>query len=105
MPNVSADDAYDWTEESFLIHGYSSTDDVPAEKETLILLRAQAEGAFQISLASAHYFNYTDGDESVDKTMVSEQYRKIAQDIRNQYDDEKRRNNGAKSGFMKRADR
>lgn len=104
VPNVTAEEATDWTEESMLIHGYNSTDYVPADRELLVLLYAQAEGAFQISLATAHYFNYTDGEESVDKTMVSEQYRKLAQDLREEY---ARNKAAATSAFraLKRVDR
>jgi hypothetical protein len=104
VPNVTIEDTTDWTEEAILAHGYNSTDDVPADRELLVLLYAQAEGAFQISLATAHYFQYTDGDESVNKATVSEQYRKLAQDLRGQYE----RNKAATTStfrFLKRADR
>jgi hypothetical protein len=104
VPNVTAEDAYDWTEESMLVHGYTSADNVPSDKELLLLLYAQAEGALQISLGSAHFFSYSDGDEQVDKTMVSEQYRKLAKDLREEYA-LKRATDSSRVVFMKRVDR
>lgn len=85
VPNVAIDDARDWTEEALLEHGYKSTDDVPDAQSNLILLYAQAFGAMQISLQAASYFRYNDAEEQVDKTMVSEQYRKLAADLRAEY--------------------
>lgn len=105
VPNVTSEDAVDWTVESMMIHGYDSSSNIPNELIELVLLNAQAEGAFQIALSTAHYFQYTDGEESVNKTAVSDQYRKLAQDIRIQYENEKRRKSGVKVGYMKRVDR
>lgn len=104
VPNVTAEDTTDWTEEAFLAHGYTSSDNVPSDKETLILLAAQAEGAQQISLATAHFFSYTDGEESIDKSMISEQYRKLAKDLRDLYSREKAAS-GSAFRIMKRVDR
>jgi hypothetical protein len=104
VPNVTAEDTTDWAEESMLIHGYILSDDVPSNEEVLVLLYAQAEGSLQISLASAHYFKYTDGEESVDKTMISEQYRKLSKDLRDEYA-RKKAVSSSKAVFMKRVDR
>jgi hypothetical protein len=104
VPNVSLADATDWTEESMLIHGYTPSDDVPSDKEFLILLYAQAEGAFQIAISAAHYFSYSDGEEQVDKTMISEQYRRIAKDLREEYS-RKKATDSSRVVFMKRVDR
>lgn len=104
VPNVTIVDAQDWTEESMLIHGYESSAIVPNDRQEIVLLYAQSEGAFQISLSSAHFFKYTDGEEQVDKTMVSEQYRKLAKDLREEYT-RKKGVLGSKAVFMKRADR
>ncbi|WP_141431908.1 hypothetical protein [Bacillus sp. 03113] len=105
VPNVAIEDTNDWTEESMLAHGYQSTSTVPTDQETLILLYAQAEGLSQISLATAHYFKYTDGEEQVDKTMIPEQYRKLAKDIREEYERKKSVDSGASVRYMKRVDR
>jgi hypothetical protein len=104
VPNVTIVDANDWAEESLLIHGYESSAIVPTDREEIVLLYAQSEGAFQISLAAAHYFSYSDGEEQVDKTMISEQYRKLAKDIRDVYNRKKAVTN-SKVVFMKRVDR
>jgi hypothetical protein len=104
VPNVTSTDTDFWTEEAMLAHGFSSSDDVPSDEATLILLYAQAEGARQIAVATAHYFSYTDGEESVDKSMISEQYRKLAKDLREEY--ERKKSEGAVSVyFMRRIDR
>lgn len=105
VPNVTVDDASDWAEEALLAHGYMSTDDVPSDQTTILLLSAQAEGALQIALATAHYFNYTDGDESVDKSKVSEQYRKLAQDLRIECERKKAEIGGSSFKAMRRLDR
>lgn len=105
VPNVTVDDATDWTEEAMLAFGFKSTEDVPSDRTTLILLHAQAEGALQIALATAHYFNYTDGDETVDKSKVSEQYRKLAQDLRMECERKKAEVSGSTFKAMRRLDR
>jgi hypothetical protein len=105
VPNISNDDADDWVEDAMLEHGYSLSDAVPSEKVSLILLYAQAEGATQIALATAHFFTYTDGEEQVDKSKVSQQYRRLAQDLRNEYERKKASKSGAAVRFIRRADR
>jgi hypothetical protein len=105
VPGVTYEDAYDWIDESLLAHGLQSPTDVTGSQAELVLLYAQANGAFQISLATAHYFSYTDGDEQVDKTAVSEQYRKLATDLRAEYELKKAAETSGTMRFMKRADR
>jgi hypothetical protein len=86
VPNVTLEDTTDWTEDALLSHGYKVADNVSSEVTNLLLLYAQSQGAHQIAISSAHFFTYTDGEEQVDKSMVSEQYRKLAADLRNQYE-------------------
>lgn len=105
VPNITIEDAADWTEEAMLEHGYSSSDAVPSEKDSMILLYAQAEGAMQIALASAHFFNYKDGEESVDKSKVSDQYRKLSLDLRADYERKKAVVSGSVMRYPKRVDR
>lgn len=104
VPNVTAEDTTDWTEEAMLAHGYDSSATIPTDKETVILLAAQAEGAQQVSIATAHFFSYTDGEEAVDKSMISEQYRKLAKDLRDQHARAKAES-GTAFRVMKRVDR
>ena len=107
VPNITLEDATDWTEDAMLEHGYAVVSNVPAEQERLILLFAQSQGAHQIAISTAHYFSYTDGEEQVDKSMISENYRNLASDLRNQYDRLKAEGAGRGSNFkaMRRLDR
>lgn len=109
VPNITIDDATDWTEESMLEHGYTLLQTVPNESESLILLYAQAEGALQISMATAHFFTYKDADETIDKSKISEQYRKLATDLKTTYTQKKSEGVGGVGGSrfkgLTRADR
>lgn len=108
VPNVSLEDTTDWITLAMAEHDFDATDDVPTEYVTLILLYAEADGAGLISLQTAYYFSYKDGEESVDKRGVSEQYRKVATELWKKYERKK-----ADSGLagatvftiMRRADR
>lgn len=108
VPNVSLEDTTDWITLAMAEHEFDATDDVPTEYVTLILLYAEADGAGLISLQTAYYFSYKDGEESVDKRGVSEQYRKVATELWKKYERKK-----ADSGLagatvftiMRRADR
>lgn len=105
VPNFQLTDAEELVDDAMHVHGFASSSIVPESDVNLILLYAQAEGAWQIALATAHYFSYKDGEESVDKSKISDQYRKLAQDIRSQYETEKARKNGHGFFIMKRIDR
>lgn len=102
VPNVLLTDCTDWVTDAVALHG-NETD------ETLILLLAQSEGARNIALNTAHYFSYTDGDESVDKTMLTETYLRVSEDFYNAYARSKATGSSGSSGSAfkapKRADR
>jgi Mlc titration factor MtfA (ptsG expression regulator) len=104
VPNITLEDTTDWTEDALLSHGYSVADNVSSENTNLLLLYAQSQGAHQIAISSAHFFSYTDGEEQVDKSMISEQYRKLAADLRNQYEQTKS-SSGSNFKVMRRIDR
>lgn len=108
VPNVGLEDVTDWVMLAMAEHGFEATDDVPLELTNLVLLYAEADGAGAIALYTAHYFSYKDGEESVDKRGVSEQYRKVATELWKKYNT-KRANSGFAGGtrfsIMKRADR
>lgn len=78
VPNVTITDCTDWVTDAVALHG-NETDEV------LLLLLAQSEGARNIALNTAHYFSYTDGDESVDKTMLTETYLRVSEDFYTAY--------------------
>ena len=103
VPNVTLTDATDWVTDAVALHG-NETD------ETLILLLAQSEGARNIALNTAHFFSYSDGDESVDKTMLTETYLRVSEEFYTAYTRNKATGaSGASSGSAfkapKRADR
>jgi len=80
VPGVTDADLSAWLTEASYSYGYSPTtlDTVPDAETPLVLLLAQIQGARAIAFSTAHYFKYTDAEETVDKTMVSEQYRDMA---------------------------
>lgn len=103
VPNVTLADCTDWVTDAVAIHG-NETDEV------LVLYLAQAEGARNIALNVAHYFSYSDGDESVDKTMLADQYLRIANEFNTVYLTNKATlsssgDSGSTFKIVKRADR
>ena len=105
VPNFDLDDAQELVDESLEFHGYELSADVPADKESLILLYAQKEGAWQIAFSVAHYFKFVDGEESVDKSMVADNYRRLARDLQDEYDKENGKIFGNNFRLMPRIDR
>lgn len=88
VPNFTEMDAQALIDDSMSTHGLSPDADIPLDQTNRILLFAQSEGAWQVAFSVAHYFKFGDGEESVDKSMVSENYRKLAKDLREDYDAE-----------------
>ncbi|WP_273717072.1 hypothetical protein [Alkalihalobacillus pseudalcaliphilus] len=82
VPGVTDEDVATWVIESMIYHGYSDTSDVPEIDTAKILLYAQGDGCFQIAAQVGHYFQYTDGEEAVNKSMISDNYRKLARELR-----------------------
>jgi len=105
VPNFEYIDAEELVEDSLKEHGFKPSDVVPSDKETLILLYAQYNGAWQIALSVAHYFKFADGEEQVDKSMVADNYRKLAKDLQDDYESEKGKLFGNNFRIMKRIDR
>lgn len=109
VPNVELTDALEWIELSMNEHGFNAEDDVPPEMMSLILMYAEADGASQIALRTAYYFKFTDKDETVDKSAVPEQYRKLADALWKRYRQKKEEGvdgyGGARTSFMRRVDR
>jgi hypothetical protein len=103
VPNVATEDTHAWVEDSALEHGYSADADIPDDKQSLILLYAQANGTEQVALNTAHYFSYSDGDESVTKAGTSQRYLQIARELWDRYQLSRQRR-PASSAYPKRAD-
>lgn len=105
VPNFSIEDAEELVEESLKVHGYEPSADVSADKESLVLLYAQKEGAWNIAFSVAHYFRFSDGEETVDKSMVADNYRRLARDLQTDYEKEKGKILGNNFKIMRRIDR
>lgn len=98
VPNVLEEDTDGWIERSMLEHGYSVETDVPQDQVLLVLLYAEWDASLQISFKSAHYFQYKDSEETVDKRNVSEQYRHIATELLKSYERKKAAGSGGFGG-------
>jgi|SRR5699024_1407045 len=85
IPNVSEDDIAVWVEASYSWHGLDKADIVSPEFASLIMLYAEADGTSQVALRTSHFFEFSDKDESVNKSMISENYRKAAESLWNRY--------------------
>src|SRR5690625_1763060 len=105
VPNLEITDAQELVEASLRVHGLASSQQVANDKVTLVLLYAQTQGAWQIAFSVAHYFKFADGEESVDKSMVSDNYRRLARDLQDEYDKEKGKIFGNNYRLMPRIDR
>lgn len=109
VPNVTDDDIESWADSSLIEHNIRLGSRIPPELLPLILLYAEADGASRIALKTAHYFEFTDKDETVDKSKVSESYRKIAEDLWKRYrlrkDEGVEGFGGPQMKFMRRVDR
>lgn len=107
VPNVEIEDAENWIERSLIEHGYRIDQDVRDEDTLLVLLYAEWDGTTQLALRTAYYFEYKDSEESVDKRMVSEAYRNMADQLWKTYERKKNeagRTAGPRFRVMRRAD-
>ncbi len=105
IPGFTEEEAAEIVEDAMEEHGYAPSDGVPKDRIRMVLLYAQIQTAWQIAFSVAHYFRYTDGEESVDKSMVSENYRKLAKDLQAEYDREVGKAYGNNYRIMRRIDR
>lgn len=85
VPNVEPSDLNEWVEVAMNEHGYNRGSDVPTRLIPLVLLYAEAEGAGMVALRTAHYFDYGDRDEKVNKSNVAKQYRELAKHLWERY--------------------
>lgn len=108
VPNVDLTDAESWIERSLMEHDIPFDRDVPEDEQLLVLLYAEWDGTQQIALRTAYYFQYKDSDETVDKRMVSEAYRNMADQLFKKYERKKNeagRTAGPRFRVPTRADR
>ena len=85
VPGLTASDVESVVNELVTVFGLDEND-IPVVDITKFLSYGSAELAMKIALNTAHYFQFTDGEESVNKSMVSENYRKLAAEYRRQFD-------------------
>ena len=105
VPNFDITDAQELVDDAVQVHGLDPSATIPVDKVNLILLYAQAQGALQIALSTAHYFSFQDGEESIDKSSVSDRYRNLANDLRSEYERERNAQAGSRFRAMRRLDR
>lgn len=104
---LPADAATLTMEDTFDTFDYAIDADVPTSDVNKLLAYASAELATLVAINAAAYFKYTDGEESVDKSMIAKEYRAIAKQFRLDYEAELQAQNPVLSAFavMPRRDR
>lgn len=85
VPKITLEDCTDWMAISFIEHGFRLDRAIPVASEPLVLLYAEADGVTQIALRTAYYFEYRDGEEAVDKSMISDQYKSLSDKLWERY--------------------
>lgn len=98
VPGVTSADIVVWVAEAV-----AESDITEEENENAVLYLALSIGYEVIASNAAHYFKYTDGEESVDKSNVYDNYMQLAKESRKQYRKYKR-GNGANQSHVGRAD-
>ena len=66
VPAFTDEDAIELINEAMQERGYKPSDSVSQSDARLVILHAQVLTAWQIAFSVAHYFRFTDGEESVD---------------------------------------
>lgn len=105
VPEFKEEEAVLFIEDSKAVHGFREDQLIPNNRERLVVLYAMAEIATVVAFKSAHYFKFSDGEESVDKTKVAHNYRQLAKDLRNDYNRERAKTSGSMMVITRRADR
>ncbi len=105
VPNVTINDCIEWVQTALETHG-TTVDTLTDNEVYLIMVLGQAEGARNIALRVAHFFRYQDGDEQIDKTMLTQQYLRMAREYDQLYSQYKYGMRGGSTfTIAKRADR
>ncbi|HGX1670131.1 hypothetical protein [Listeria seeligeri] len=85
IPNVAPELLSDWLDEAIEAEGFPSSQDSFDGYETQILLRARIIGVEDLALNTAHFFNFSDGEESISKGNTSSNYQKLLAQLKAQY--------------------
>ncbi|MFJ5716536.1 hypothetical protein [Neobacillus sp. NPDC093127] len=99
VPGVIAADISTWVKEAEAESGITE-----AENENAVFYLALAISYETIACSAAHYFKFTDGEESVDKSNIFSNYMKLAKEARKQYRKQVRGRSGASQSHVARAD-
>lgn len=100
VPSLPVGVATEVMRDAYEAHGYSESLPVPPSAVNRLMAYASAELATTVAINAASYFKYTDGEESVDKSMIAKEYRAMAAQFRADYDAELAKDiAGQTSGF------
>jgi hypothetical protein len=99
IPGVLPSDIVGWVDESVEESGLDEIED-----ENAVFYLALAIAYETIASNSAHFFKYSDGDESVDKSNIYANYIKLAKSARKSYRKHVRGRFGASQSHSGRAD-
>lgn len=105
VPEFTEEEGRMFVEDSKAVHGYREDQLIRKEDERLVVLYAMSEIASTIAFKAAHYFKFSDGEETIDKTKVSHNYRQLARDFKNDYNRERAKSTGSLFRIVGRADR
>ncbi|MED2185732.1 hypothetical protein [Bacillus wiedmannii] len=100
VPKVTPEDIENWLAEAEAESESELTEEVNANAVFYLALSFAYES---IAADAARYFSYTDGEESVDKSMIFANYKKLSADALKKYR-KYRRGKGTHQTFAKRAD-
>lgn len=83
VPGVTVEDVADWLSEAEAESGMTEGDVV--SDNNAILYLSFSIGCRMIATDAARFFKYTDGEESVDKTNIFENYMRLSLEALQQY--------------------
>ncbi|MBO0962017.1 hypothetical protein J1P26_20130 [Neobacillus sp. MM2021_6] len=99
VPGITLSDIGSWSAEAEKESGLTEE-----ENENAVFYLALAIAYETIAGNAAHYFKFTDGEESVDKSNIFSNYIKLAKEARKQYRKQVRGRYGASQSHVARAD-
>lgn len=90
IDEVTPTDVTIWVNEAKGEHNIRLDEEIPAELVNITVLYARIVGVETLALKTASYFSFTDGEESINKTGISQRYDALALRLRKKYDSDKR---------------
>lgn len=107
VPNVEQSAVERWINEAVFQHGYNSIEEVPDKDKIALINLTMSIACGELAVNAAHFFRWQDGDEMLDKSMLSVQYRQMAQYYMSEYQRSSGKGTSYKSAWktVRRADR